>query len=302
VNDPLSELLLVSGVRSAMISRARLGAPFGVRAGGVPRSIFHLVVRGEGWIGVAAGERHPIREGDIAVLPHGHSHDITWAQRCSVRPLSSLPLEDGFGLPVVTNGFDVEFDLVCGTFGFGFPAHEWVITPLPELLIVRKSTNSNYLADTIAALESELASQALGSALVANRLIEVLVVHVLRAWATRHPGRAAGWLGAMTDPSLHGAFRTLTDAPASWSVAGMARGAALSRSRFHEVFCQQLGRSPNEWLVTWRVAVAQDALRRGANTTEAAERAGYASKATFGRAFKRVTGVSPGSWRASVVT
>ncbi len=299
MSDPLSELLLVSGVRSALISRARLGSPFGVQAGPVSRSIFHIVVEGQGWIGVAGGERFAFGEGDVAVLPHGSVHDITSAQRAGVRRLSSLPLEEGSGLPVVTNGFDVDFDLVCGSFGFGFPAHEWVIGPLPEILIVRRSSTSGYLADTIAALESELASEALGSALVANRLIEILVVHVLRAWATRHPGRAAGWLGAMTDPTLHGAFKTLSADPASWSVAGMARGAALSRSRFHEVFREQLGRTPNEWLATWRVAVAQDALRTGADMTEAAERAGYASKATFGRAFKRVTGVSPGSWRAS---
>ena len=299
MTDPLSELLLLSGVRSALISRARLGAPFGVRAGPVARSIFHLVVRGEGWVGIAGGERHKLNEGDVVVLPHGHSHDITWAQTCPVRPLSSLPLGSDGGLPVVTNGFDVDFDLVCGTFGFGFPAHEWVIAPLPEILIVRKSGTSGYLADTINALETELASRALGSALVANRLIEILVVHVLRAWATRHPGRAEGWLGAMADPSLHGAFQTLSGSPQSWSVATMARGASLSRSRFHEVFSEQLGKTPNEWLCTWRVAVAQDALRRGADMNEAAERAGYSSKATFGRAFKRVTGISPGSWRAN---
>ena len=48
MNDPLSEVLLISGMRSALISRARLGPPFGVRASAA-KAIFHLVARGEAW-------------------------------------------------------------------------------------------------------------------------------------------------------------------------------------------------------------------------------------------------------------
>jgi AraC-like DNA-binding protein len=48
----------------------------------------------------------------------------------------------------------------------------------------------------------------------------------------------------------------------------------------------------------WRIQVAMRKLRAtGASPAEVAVAVGYESEAAFSRAFKKVVGVAPGSWR-----
>lgn len=54
-----------------------------------------------------------------------------------------------------------------------------------------------------------------------------------------------------------------------------------------------------EYVTCWRIQLAADRLRNGRDAIAAiAADIGYESEAAFSRAFKRVTGISPGRWRA----
>jgi AraC-like DNA-binding protein len=80
-------------------------------------------------------------------------------------------------------------------------------------------------------------------------------------------------------------------------VADLAREAALSRSAFFERFSRTVGVAPMAYLLTWRMALAQDLLRRGAGSVaEVAERVGYGSASTFTVAFARHVGQPPGRY------
>ena len=79
-----------------------------------------------------------------------------------------------------------------------------------------------------------------------------------------------------------------------WSVAELAKEAALSRSTFFERFGRTVGVAPMEYLLAWRMALAKDLLRRNAGgVAEIAERVGYRSASTFSAAFSRHVGRSP---------
>ena len=53
-----------------------------------------------------------------------------------------------------------------------------------------------------------------------------------------------------------------------------------------------------KYVTRWRMHVALNALQdEGATVAELADRLGYRSEVAFARAFKRVTGVPPGSVR-----
>jgi AraC-like DNA-binding protein len=80
----------------------------------------------------------------------------------------------------------------------------------------------------------------------------------------------------------------------SWTVALLARTAALSRSAFFERFTGAVGLPPMEYLLAWRMAVAKHLLRRDVAPTEVAKRVGYG--ATFSTAFSRHVGRPPGRY------
>jgi AraC-like DNA-binding protein len=86
-------------------------------------------------------------------------------------------------------------------------------------------------------------------------------------------------------------------------VAALARTAALSRSAFFERFLRIVGMPPMEYLLSWRMAVAKDLLRRqDRGIAEVAEHVGYGSASTFSTAFSRHVGQPPRRYARSVKT
>jgi AraC-like DNA-binding protein len=69
----------------------------------------------------------------------------------------------------------------------------------------------------------------------------------------------------------------------------------MSRSAFAARFTELVGEPVMTYVARWRMQVAVAALEgEGATVGQLADRLGYRSEAAFSRAFKRVTGVSPG--------
>ena len=67
-----------------------------------------------------------------------------------------------------------------------------------------------------------------------------------------------------------------------WTVTALATSSALSRSAFFEHFIRTVGRTPMEYLLAWRMAVAKDLLHRtDISIGEVAERVGHGSGSTF---------------------
>jgi transcriptional regulator GlxA family with amidase domain len=135
---------------------------------------------------------------------------------------------------------------------------------------------------------------------VLARLLEVLLIEALRLSACQGACRAAapGLAFGLADPRLAAALRGLHADPArAWTVEQLAKEAAMSRSAFFERFSQTVGVTPMDYLLAWRMALAQQLLREGSlAVAQVAERVGYSSASTFGAAFAaflRHLGVSP---------
>lgn len=301
MTDPLSELLAVAGVRGSLISRAQLSPPWGIASTSLPRAVFHTPTRGQAWLSLPGEAPLLLGPGDVAVLPRGHAHEIRDAPGRRCRPLAAHEVISGpEQLPTVTNGGDpIALDLLCGSFELGAPAATWLLDPLPELFVVRGAPQASQLVEaTLGLLEAELATGGLGARLVSDRLVEVLVVHLLRAWARAESPDARGWLAGLSDPHLGRLIAAIHAEPTGdWSLAAMAKRSGLSRTRFVARFRDRIGVAPGTWVTQWRIAVARRALREGADVARAAEQAGYASEASFSRAFKRIVGQPPGTWR-----
>ena len=102
-----------------------------------------------------------------------------------------------------------------------------------------------------------------------------------------------------TTRQVGNALRLLHANPArEWTVDGLAREVAVSRSVLAQRFTEMVGETPMRYLANWRMQLAKQMMREGSrNIQEIATRVGYESEAAFNRAFKRATGSPPATWR-----
>ena len=105
----------------------------------------------------------------------------------------------------------------------------------------------------------------------------------------------------MRDPVLATVLRAVhSDIRTGWTVAGLAKLGGMSRSAFAARFTETIGCAPIEYILRWRMALAQDALNRGGKPLDRlAEEIGYESASAFSTAFRRRVGCSPGAFARS---
>src|SRR5690606_35397357 len=114
----------------------------------------------------------------------------------------------------------------------------------------------------------------------------------------RLPSGATGWFAALNDPIVSRALAAIHGDPARrWTVEDLAREAATSRAVLAERFRMVMGRTPMDYVANWRMQLAASRLRGGDTLSAVAAGIGYESEAAFSRAFKRLTGVTPGHWK-----
>lgn len=116
-----------------------------------------------------------------------------------------------------------------------------------------------------------------GRDLVLTRLVEVLLIEALRS--TSGEDAPPGLLRGLPDARLASAIRQMHGQLArSWTVAELAKTAALSRSAFFEGRTRSVGLPPMEYLLAWRMAVAGGPAPP---PTTSGERVGYGSASAF---------------------
>lgn len=84
----------------------------------------------------------------------------------------------------------------------------------------------------------------------------------------------------------------------SISVEDIAESSGLNRSYFGKIFREAVGKSPQEFLISYRMIKAAELLKQTHySINEIGTAVGYPNQLHFSRAFKSVYGVSPRNWR-----
>lgn len=82
------------------------------------------------------------------------------------------------------------------------------------------------------------------------------------------------------------------------TIEDIAASCRLNRSYFGKIFHENVGKSPQEFLITYRMTKAADLLKLTTlSVGEISTAVGYVNQLHFSRAFKNVYGISPRQWR-----
>lgn len=176
-----------------------------------------------------------------------------------------------------------------------------LLATLPPELSVRVDQLGAPLVDL---LGDEIDKPNPGQAVVLDRLLDLLVVAVLRTWLATDDERSTAWFRSHLDEVIGPALVLIHDHPERrWTVASLAAEVAVSRAAFSRRFTELVGSPPMTYLTEWRLALAADLLEEpGATVTSVAPQVGYPTPFALSTAFKRSRGVSPREHRRRSTT
>ncbi len=295
--DPLAEvvtLLRPTATRSKVVGGA---GRWRLRRTDAGQPFYCVILEGSCRLEAAGHEPILLAQGDFVLIPAAHDYTFTSVEppapgyhtEPAVLPGGNVRLGEPEGPP------DIVF--LVGHCAFASPDAALLVSLLPQLVHVRGEAR---LATLVEMVGEETRGMRPARELVLARLLEVLLIEALRS--TGQAGTSAGLLRGLADPRLAAAIRRLHENPGhAWTVAELAGEAGLSRSTFFDRFRRAVGTAPMDYLLTWRMALAQDLLRqrqggRQGGIAEVARRVGYGSASTFSVAFARHVGVPPGQF------
>ena len=296
--DPLSEVVALLQPR-AVFSKPISGAGrWGVRYSAFGHPSFCAVLEGRCRLAVDGQRALTLEAGDFILL--SATPGFTMSGFEAVKPVRFDPKVTSKRIGEIrhgTRGGPPDVRLLGGWFAFDSPDAALLVSLLPELVHVRGAERLSVLVQLVG---EESSARRTGRDFVLTRLVEVLLIEALRST----PGEDAppGLLRGLADARLARAMEEMHGHIArSWTVAQLARTAALSRSSFFERFTRTVGLPPMEYLLAWRMAVAKDLLRRpDLGVAEVASRVGYGSGSTFSTAFSRHVGQPPSRYARQV--
>ncbi len=281
-HDLLSELL-----RSVRLSGERIVAYAPPRTFSISFAdigTLHIIEEGELALRIDGDPRvEHVSRGDVILLPRGDPHHISDAGTRAPAPEPARWL--------------------CGTFTIGDPQASHLLASLPPVIILRSARGQALEGLEVARrmLLIEMQSPSQGSAVMVARILDLLFIQILRAWAAG-TGAEPNWLAGALDPQIGLALGAIHREPGrDWTVEELARACSLSRSAFAARFVARVGKPPATYLAHVRLDAATDLLRdTSLPVTLIAENVGYASEAAFSRAFKHRYGTPPARWRRDI--
>ena len=274
-----------------------------VRIADVPGAAFHAVNAGTAWLIL---ENHPIQRlapGDILLLPTGTRHRLASDPGHPCQPFDHAAAREALANGGILRAGEEPYGtrILCASYRLDPAVATPLLTLLPTLIHPRADPGDP-LADLVRLLAHEIQRPRPGAATALNRLLDLMLIHVLRAWlADADPHRLRpSWLAALRDPAIAAALAALHDDPARpWTAEALAGHIAVSRATLARRFTALVGDTPNGYLTRRRMDLAAHRLR---GTTDPiapiARSVGYTSEYAFNRAFTRVHHLTPGRYRA----
>jgi len=215
-HDLLSELL-----RSVRLSGERIVAyaplrPFSISFADI--GTLHIIEEGELALRID-GDSHVERvsRGDVILLPRGDPHRISDAGKRAHATVRAGAAEHDAPAPEPPRW-------LCGTFTIGDPQASHLLASLPAVIILRGARGQALEGLEVARrmLLFEMQSPSQGSAVMVARILDLIFIQILRAWAAGADAEP-NWLAGALDPQIGLALSAIHRDPGhDWKVEELA--------------------------------------------------------------------------------
>ena len=297
----LADVLAVSGVRGTVGARVEAGETWGFLRPGISGAAFHAVTAGVAWLRVPGEVPIKLMPGDVVLLPTGAGHSIASDPDAVTRPYDHEAEGTGTDGGVYRIGSGaVRTHILCASYEHDPAVSTQVLALLPDVVHIRADNGGGSLDDTVRLLARELAHPQIATTVVLDRLVDILLVQLLRVWLAAEPTQPeASWLGVLGDPMISEALTKLHGDPArAWTTATLAAEISVSRATLSRRFPSVVGQTPGAYLTRWRMDLAALRLRDTDDALDTIARSvGYTSVYAFSRAFSRARSQPPGRYR-----
>jgi hypothetical protein len=255
--DPLTHLLDGPRARRAFSLRVVMAPGWSIDVRDQAPLTIMAVMTGSAWL-VADGDRIPLTAGDVVIVrgpePYTVSDDpdrepdviIHPGQRCTSASGQDVEFSMNRGVRTWGNSSEGDTTMLIGTYETDAEVSSAVTAALPRCAIV---TDRRVDPALLTFLEGEVTSDEPGQGSAIDRLLDVLLVHTIRAWARLNPDIARGWLAGRSDPLVARALALFHNAPAeAWDLHSLARSLNVSRATIASRFRTGVGEPPMTYL------------------------------------------------------
>jgi AraC-like DNA-binding protein len=303
--DALAGLLDGPRAQGAFLLKVVLSPPWSLRiADEAPLAIFTVLDGGAWLVHPALDEPVELTPGATVVV-RGPEHYVV-ADRADRAPgmfigpggdcrdATGAHLADAMRIGVRTWGNDPtgSTTLLTGAYALDGEVGARLLRALPPALVLHRAEWESPVATLLAA---EIGRDEPGQEAVLDRLLDLLLITLLRTWFERPQSDPPAWYAAQGDPVVGPALRLMQHHPEhAWTVAELADRAGVSRAAFARRFTDLVGEPPMTFLTSWRIALAADLmLEPDVTIASVARQVGYATPFALSAAFKRERGISP---------
>ncbi len=308
--DTLSQLLQATRARSPLVADIQLGIDVSVglpALGGIP---FHYVAKGSCWLDTDDNSV-ALEAGDFVMLARMPFYRLRTGSGARRVEAMDFAERDKFSIDDLRTGRD---RILAREFGGDpvearvlsailMPGDRWnspLMRELPTVTVLRDSRAllEPWLVAAIDFMSVEIEEPGPGLSAIAERLIEVIFIAVLRKWLLGGT-QAQGWMRGLTEPAISRVLNVMHAEPGRrWTLRDLAKASGRSRSGLAKHFHEVMGETPFVYLTRWRMDLAAAALIRGdQSVADIGVGLGYGGSSAFSRTFATTFGMSPAQYR-----
>jgi AraC-like DNA-binding protein len=294
--DPLSDIIALLHPHAAFSRPITGRGKWGVRYSTHKWPSFSIVLAGQCWLSLEDCPPLLMRRGDFVLLPTTPA--LALSSELASPCIPGRPAQDG-GVRYGAQDGDPDFQMLGGTFSIESGNAPLLLGLLPPIIHMRSTENdTSHLAYIINFIMEECVHERPGRQMLLERLLEVMLIESLRWHNLQERPTQVGLLAGLHHPPIALTLRAMhANVNLEWTVATLAKVAGMSRSAYARHFGDIVGCGPMEYLMRWRMSLAQHALAHGSVSLEAIARdIGYQSASAFSTAFRKRIGQAPGAF------